>query len=1189
MKKKHILIKDFLREVKSSHNRFLSILVIVMLGVAFFSGIRAASPDMELSADLYYDQAELMDIRVLGTLGLTDEDVEELKKIEGVQSVNPSYSQDVLCQLPNSQPVLHLMTLTPDLNQVTVEEGRLPEKADEIFLDRDFFQDYGYQIGDKVQVFSGEEDNPIEDILSISEFTIVGQGTSPFYLSIDRGTSTIGNGTVGGFAMVPEKAFSMDAYTEIYLSVEGAEKEICYSNGYKDVVEEVKKRLEDLSDTRCEIRYGEIRGDGQEDIDKAREEIADARSKLTDGEEELKDGEKQLEEGKKELKKKEKELETAKSQLQEESKKLEDGKAQIDAAAGELESQAAVLAQKKGELEAGKQELTAKGQELEAGFSALEEGSRKLAETRSQLEAMTQQVETGREKLGQMKNQLTLLKEQSVAMQEQKTVLEGQLGELQQQYEELLQLPEEERDPLLLESLKGQMEEAQKGISQIDGTLAELQEQSVSLETVILQTEEQIQQYDGGMEALTQGEAQLAATRVQLEQGKEQWNGAKAELDEGEEEIRQGEAKLQDAQKLLDAKRGELAQGETALMQGQEQLQKGEKEIRKAKNTLKEKEKELQDAREEFERQSEDAREEIENGEEEVADAQKELDELELPVWYILGRDSIQTYVEYEQDAQRIEAIGKVFPVIFFLVAALICLTTMTRMVEENRTQIGTLKALGYSRGAIAGKYLWYAFLASFTGSIIGLIGGQLTLPVIIINAYGILYNNLPVVKAPLYVNYSVSSTVLAVGVTVLAAGVVSWRELKAVPAALMRPEAPKSGKRILLEKISPIWKRLSFSNKATARNLFRYKKRFFMTVLGIGGCMGLLMVGFGLRDSIMAIGEKQFGEIRIYSGAVNLDMSSSEEERKQVLETVQRDPQVTEWMEALESSVDVGYGDKEKSSYMVVASDLEKFSKFVNLKNRISKEVYELDEDGVIITEKLAKLLSVEEGDTIYLKDGETKRVEIPVSHIVEKYFYHYVYMSPAVYEKLYGEAPDYSEILTVNTENTEEFEEAFQSRYMELASVLNVSFLSSIYDRIADMLKSMDSVIYVIVIAAGMLAFVVLYNLNNINISERRRELATLKVLGFYEMEVSQYVFRENVVLTVIGAMVGVIFGLILHRFVILTAEIDIMMFGRNIKFTSFLYSIVLTFLFSFLVNLFMHFKLRKLDMVESMKSVE
>ena len=446
MKKKHILIKDFLREVKSSHNRFLSILVIVMLGVAFFSGIRAASPDMELSADLYYDQAELMDIRVLGTLGLTDEDVEELKKIEGVQSVNPSYSQDVLCQLPNSQPVLHLMTLTPDLNQVTVEEGRLPEKADEIFLDRDFFQDYGYQIGDKVQVFSGEEDNPIEDILSISEFTIVGQGTSPFYLSIDRGTSTIGNGTVGGFAMVPEKAFSMDAYTEIYLSVEGAEKEICYSNGYKDVVEEVKKRLEDLSDTRCEIRYGEIRGDGQEDIDKAREEIADARSKLTDGEEELKDGEKQLEEGKKELKEKEKELETAKSQLQEESKKLEDGKAQIDAAAGELESQAAVLAQKKGELEAGKQELTAKGQELEAGFSVLEEGSRKLAETRSQLEAMTQQVETGREKLGQMKNQLALLKEQSVAMQEQKTVLEGQLGELQQQYEELLQLPEEKSE-----------------------------------------------------------------------------------------------------------------------------------------------------------------------------------------------------------------------------------------------------------------------------------------------------------------------------------------------------------------------------------------------------------------------------------------------------------------------------------------------------------------------------------------------------------------------------------------------------------------------------------------------------------------------------------------------------------------------------------------------------------------------
>ncbi len=890
-------------------------------------------------------------------------------------------------------------------------------------------------------------------------------------------------------------------------------------------------------------------------------------------------------------------------------------------------------------------------------------------------------VEAGRKELENMKNQSVELKNQLVFLEQKYNELSNSLAGLKQQYEEISKLPAEEQDSVLLASLDVQIKEIEKKAGVLAATIGEREKTYQKLSEGILQAEELIRSYDEGVKALAQGEAELAeqeillmqskkeleagktaleqgkqelitkktkkqeleagkaeisSYREKLEQGQSQILAVKQELQAGEQQLAQGEAQIKEARKILESKESQLIQGEKELEKGKETLKDGQKEIKKAKRTLKEKEDELQEAKEEFARESSDAREEIQDGEQEIQEAQKELDDLEVPTWYVLGRDSIQTYVEYEQDSQRIEAIGKVFPAIFFLVAALICLTTMTRMVEENRTQIGTLKALGYSRRAIAGKYLCYAFLASFLGSVIGLVGGQLTLPVIIIKAYGILYNNLPVIRAPLYASYSISSTALAVGVTVLAAGVASWRELKAVPASLMRPEAPKSGKRILLERIGFIWKHLSFSNKATARNLFRYKKRFFMTVLGIGGCMGLLMVGFGLRDSVMAIGEKQFGDIRIYSGAVSLDMDSSEEERKEVRNTIQNDPEVEDYMEALESSVDVGHGDVERSSYMVVASDLEKFKNFVNLKNRITKEVYEMDGEGVIITEKLAKLLEVEEGDTIYLKDGDAQRMDVTVSHIVENYFFHYVYMSPEVYEKLYGEVPEYTEIFTINRENTEEFEETFQTRYMKYPgvlnvsflssvndrisdmlksldsviyviviaagmlafvvlynlnniNVLNVSFLSSVNDRISDMLKSLDSVIYVIVIAAGMLAFVVLYNLNNINISERRRELATLKVLGFYEREVSQYVFRENVVLTVIGSMLGVVFGLILHRFVILTAEIDLMMFGRNIKVASFLYSVLLTFLFSFLVNLFMHFKLRKLDMVESMKSVE
>lgn len=1274
MKKKHILIKDFFVEIKNSRNRFLSILVIVLLGVAFFSGIRAASPDMELSADIYYDQANLMDIRVLGTLGLTEEDVKELKTIEGVKDVNPSYSTDVLCRLTDSQPVLHLMMLTPELNQVTVEEGRLPQKKNEIFMDRDFSRKFGYKIGDTVEFSSGDEkENPLEDILSGSKFTIVGQGTSPFYLSLDRGTSTIGNGTVGGFALVTEEAFSMEAYTEIYLSVEGTTEEICYSDQYEETVDRVQERLEEMADGRCQIRYAQIRGDGQEDIDEAKQEIADAKKKMQDANDQICDGEAKLEDGKKELSEKEKELKDGEKTLEKESGKLKGGKQQLTAARKKLASNAALLKQKKAALETGKKELAAKEQELTDGFAQLKEGEKelssgetqlkeaeqllaqkeqeisqgeekisqgeaalsqgkeKLKEEKQKLEANAPMVEVGRKELENMKNQSVELKNQLVFLEQKYNELSNSLAGLKQQYEEISKLPAEERDPVLLASLEVQIKEIEKKAGVLAATIGEREKTYQKLSEGILQAEELIRSYDEGVKALAQGEAELAeqeillmqskkeleagktaleqgkqelitkkqeleagkaeisSYREKLEQGQSQILAVKQELQAGEQQLAQGEAQIKEARKILESKESQLIQGEKELEKGKETLKDGQKEIKKAKRTLKEKEDELQEAKEEFARESSDAREEIQDGEQEIQEAQKELDDLEVPTWYVLGRDSIQTYVEYEQDSQRIEAIGKVFPAIFFLVAALICLTTMTRMVEENRTQIGTLKALGYSRRAIAGKYLCYAFLASFLGSVIGLVGGQLTLPVIIIKAYGILYNNLPVIRAPLYASYSISSTALAVGVTVLAAGVASWRELKAVPASLMRPEAPKSGKRILLERIGFIWKHLSFSNKATARNLFRYKKRFFMTVLGIGGCMGLLMVGFGLRDSVMAIGEKQFGDIRIYSGAVSLDMDSSEEERKEVRNTIQNDPEVEDYMEALESSVDVGHGDVERSSYMVVASDLEKFKNFVNLKNRITKEVYEMDGEGVIITEKLAKLLEVEEGDTIYLKDGDAQRMDVTVSHIVENYFFHYVYMSPEVYEKLYGEVPEYTEIFTINRENTEEFEETFQTRYMKYPGVLNVSFLSSVNDRISDMLKSLDSVIYVIVIAAGMLAFVVLYNLNNINISERRRELATLKVLGFYEREVSQYVFRENVVLTVIGSMLGIVFGLILHRFVILTAEIDLMMFGRNIKVASFLYSVLLTFLFSFLVNLFMHFKLRKLDMVESMKSVE
>lgn len=1261
MKKHHILIKEFVREVRKSYTRFLSILLITLLGVAFYSGIRAGGPDMRLSADMHFDKAKLMDVRVLSTLGLTEEDVKRLEEIPGVSYVCPSYSTDVLCRMKDSQPVIHLMAYTDKINLLTVEEGSVPKKTNEIFLDKDLMQTYGLKIGDHISFSAGEKNGDISDTLKETEYTIVGSGSSPFYLSLDRGTSTIGNGTVAGFGVIPQKSFSMEAYSEIYLSVKDADKENCYEDAYTDVVDVVKEEIEDISDEQCQIRYASVMADGQEGIDEAKAEIQDAQQELKDAEEKLEDGKKKLEDGKKNLIENAEKLEDGETEIQEKTATLESGKTQITAAKKELAVQKNTLnqgkaslasaktmfAQKEQELIAGEQQLTAGEQkiaegeqQLAAGELQLTAGKEELEAKRQELEAQRPLVEEGKEQLPQLSDQLVLLNEelapyekqlqelsdQLTLLLEQKELLEQTIQELEAQIkaleegnqppdETILEQIEQLKQELAiqtaalkdLETFQKQMEE---GIQQLEENMAEPLAKKAQLEAAIQKIQKGIEQFENGLAKITEGEEKLAQKeaafneakadfiqskavleqlKAQLTVGRQQLTAGKQKLAASEASLAAGEAQLRQAEILLSSKENQLAEGERQLEKARQKLLDGKKELAEAKITLLEKEEELTEAEETFLKESKKAQKEIQDAKEQIAEAEEELAKLKVPTWYVLGRDSIQTYVEYGQDTERIEAIGKVFPAIFFLVAALICLTTMTRMVEENRTQIGTLKALGYGKRTIASKYLFYALTASLVGSLIGLFFGQSFLPIIIINAYRILYNNLSVAVAPIYAGYSISSTALAVGITVLAAGFACYKEMAEVPAQLMRPEAPKNGKRIFLERITFLWKHLSFSNKATCRNLFRYKKRFFMTVLGIGGCMGLLMVGFGLKDSIMAIGEKQFDEIQIYSGSINLDSDIEKETKDQVLRKIANDPEVEEYMEALETSLDVGYQGVERSSYMVVVSDLEKLPHFVDLRDRKTQKPYVLNDDGVIITEKLAKLLEVSAGDTIYLKDGDTKQMEVKVTAVVENYFFHYVYMTPKTYESLYGETPEYTEVFVRNIEETPEFEESFQSRYMKENGVLNVSFLSSIGERIDNMLTSMDAVIWIIVIAAGMLAFVVLYNLNNINISERRRELATLKVLGFYEMEVSQYVFRENVILTFLGTLVGIFFGILLHRFVILTAEIDLMMFGRDIKFRSYFYSICLTLLFSFLVNLFMHFKLKKLDMVESMKSVE
>lgn len=1184
--KHNALKKDFFVELKKTRNRFFSILLIVALGVAFFSGIRAASPDMNQSADKFYDDSNFMDIRVLSTLGLTQDDVEAVEEIEGIERAEGGYSADVLCDLEDAQIVVRLMSMPESMNEIQLEDGRLPQDNGECLVDTKFITNTGYQVGDTITVASGTEDD-IKDTVKETTYKIVGSGSIPYYLSLDRGTSKIGNGNLNSFIFLPRDSFAIEAYTELCLTVTGAKELLDTSDEYEDLVEKVQERLEAISEERCQVRYDKIQEDGKQEIADARQEIADNEQKLADAAQELEDGQKKLEDGKQEIADNEQKLADGKKEIDDSEETLADGWAQIQDGYSQIADAEAQLDEKQQEIYDGWDEISANEQTLkeqqevyEAGLAAYEEGA---AKARQEIDAGRQELETQTRELNAAYTDKKAEAETAARQAAETQIRETYGPELQQAVEAGLLTQEEADAQLNAAILEAQNQAVPFALEQLEKEFApyfqEMEKGKALLEGKASQAEKQ----------LAEEKKKLDDGKLQLDSGWEQLEAGKSQLADGQTQINDGWEELSRQTALLEEKEGEWRTGKQQLSDAREEWQDGVTKLSDAKEELSEKEQEFLDGKQEYEEAKEEADPEIADAKIKIADAEKELSDLELPEWYVLDRNYIESYVEYHQDSQRIEAIGKVFPVIFFLVAALICLTTMTRMVEEERIQIGTLKALGYAKLAIAAKYICYAFLATMIGSLIGLVVGQKLLPVVIINAYGILYNNLPQVLNPLHLSYSLSSTAAAILCTVAATIIACYKELNACPAELMRPAAPKSGKRVLLERLGFLWRHLNFTNKSTIRNLFRYKKRFFMTVLGIGGCMGLLLVGFGLKDSIKSIGTLQFGSIRNYSASIAMKDDVTEEEKEQLLETVKNDKEIKNYLSVCETSVDVGHGKTEKSSYMVIPQEPKRLTEFISLHDRITKDAYELPDDGVIITEKLAKLLNVKAGDEIYLKKDDTHQLNVKVSHVVENYFYHYVYISPSLYEKLYQEKPKFHQIYTVNTSNGETFEKEFQSRYMEEDQVTEISFLSDVSDRIADMLKSMDTVIYVLVISAGLLAFIVLYNLNNINMSERKRELATLKVLGFFDTEVTSYMIRENVWLTLIGSLVGIIFGRLLHYFVILTAEIDIMMFGRNIELRSYILSILLTFFFSFLVNFAMHFKLKKIDMVESMKSVE
>lgn len=1208
--KKNILRKDFIIEIKKTMGRFVSIFFIVALGVAFYSGIRASEPSMRFTADQYFDDSELMDLKVMGTMGLTKADIKAIGKVSGIEAVEGGYSKDVLCPVGDNEKVVHMLSMQKNFNQVSVVKGRLPEKAGECLVDEDFLSYTDLKVGDTVTFHSGDGE-ALTDSLVTDTYKIVGIGNSPLYISFGRGSSTIGTGEISGFVVVDKASFDMDVYTEAYVKVSGAEEKTAFTDEYNNLSDAAKEAVSAIEEERCAARKQEI-------VDEANEKLADSEKTVNEKSQELENAKKELESGKskaaEELEKAKQQLTDGEAELADAKQQIADGETQLADAKAQLNEKQAQLDSVEAQYESGKAQLDQKEQELADAEQAYLSNYSKympiITAGKEQIPAGKSQIADGKKRLDEELAPLNRLKDELAGIEDEISQCDSGIAELQKQldgmdsdvYQEYVKIPEEDRNEEQqayvnkwenlnaqlagIQAQKTQLETAKSGLLAQAGfaTEADLDAQITSLTTQRDELDKKEAALLGQEQTLAAQEEELLSAGRQITDGKSQIAAARTQLDSAKSQITDGKAQIQSAWALLNEKEATLNASKAQLASGEQELADGRSEYKQA---AKEAEDQITDGQVKIT----DGEKQLADAKQKIADAKAEIKKIENPKWYVQTReDALTEYQGYGDNADRMRSIGKVFPVLFFLVAALISLTTMTRMVEEQRVQIGTMKALGYGKAAIAGKYIGYALIATLGGSIFGVLIGEKILPFIIIYAYMILYKHLPAILVPYHMSYALQASVIAVACTLIATVASCYKELAAEPAELMRPAAPKQGKRILLERIGIIWKHLNFTWKSTVRNLIRYKKRFFMTVFGIGGCMALMVVGFGLKDCIYEIVSLQYEKVQFYDAATYLSDDISEENRQQIQEYLDQNADVKETIEARMQKTDVKSASAKKSLYLMVPSDDEKIEDFLSFHSRTNKdEVYSLKKDEVILTEKMASLLNVKVGDQLTIEDEDRGDQTVTIGAICENYMSHYLYLSPEKYEELYGKEAEYNTIIYSVKDGRDDQIEKIGTKLLTMDGVLNVSYTSSIEGRLDDMLKSLNLVIVVLIVSAGMLAFVVLYNLNNINITERQRELATLKVLGFYDGEVASYVYRENILLTIIGSVVGMVLGNLLHRYIILTVEVEEAMFGRQIHWQSYLYSFLFTVAFSLFVNWVMFYKLKKIDMVESLKSVE
>lgn len=1175
---KNVLFTDTLRRISKTKGRFFAIMAIIAIGCGFFAGVKVTSPDMKNTADLYYKDKNLMDIRLVSTFGFDDEEISEIKKYDtDINGIKGGYSADMLILMNDgtseitrvySADTEALDENSPDyISRFTLLEGRFPQNPNECLIEANTPGEYG--IGDTITLCSGDSETDTADILKNDTFTVTGKISWVKYVDFERGTTTIGNGSIGSYLVVPDEAFAYEYYTDVYITYKNTMDMDSFEKEYQDFIDNKSDELEKLCDTIHSKRINEIEteiSDAQKEFDDgkaeyddgvkeydssisdAEKEINEAEVKIKDAEQKLIDGEKEYNDGidkfNREISDAQKKLDDAQAKITENEKELDDGQRKYEEGLNAYNAGVA-------ELQKNKEELQAKEAELEQAFLQTDAAQTAL----NALVDFTEQMFTT--SLPEDSQQLDVLADTFSVFDT------PSLSVSQTVRTYAVTLPDDPKKIVF----KGILENTAENIRlDLETSKNKITASRTELESAWVMI-------NANEELLASSYSELADSENKLISGREQLEAGKADLEKGKKEF-------------LDKK----SKGEKELLDAKKELDDGKKELEDAKAELLDAKKEFEEKRKDGEEELIDAKEELADGEKELLDAKNDFEELtENLKWYVFDRNSNTGYASFGDDADRVDSIAKIFPIFFILVAALVCLNTMTRMVEEQRVEIGTLKALGYKNISIISQFLFYSATASIVGSVTGMLIGFNLFPRVIFQAYRLMYDY-PDVICTFRFDYAAGCIGVSLICTCASSVWACLRELNGQPAQLMRPKPPKNGKRVLLELIPFLWKRLSFNAAVTIRNISRYKSRVLMTVIGIGGCTALMLTGFGLRNAISVIVDLQFGEIMKYDAMCTF--TEEDHEKYELLkQDISETESVTDYLFGMQKSITVKYNNKQKEAYAIVPEDPSKISDFISLRRRLKRnaqhspsDIFGMSDEGVIINEKLSKLLGgISVGDEISFEDTD---ITAKVTAVTENYSQNYVYFTPALYNKVFGKYDN--NIFYLNIEKNADTD-ALSKTILENTQITSVNFMHHAGDTFRKLIKSLNAIVYVIIGSSGALAFVVLYNLSNINISERIRELATIKVLGFYDNEVASYIYRENTVSALLGMGVGLFIGIFLNRFVVSTAEVDVVMFYPDIPPSCFIFASALTVLFTLFVNAMLYFKLKDIDMAGSMKAIE